>query len=83
MAVLADGKGVAKLMSLTVDCFLASLSNLGAIDLPSAVWMRICSASPLAMGDENRTHAFSTGLHPACGLTRPHSKRAVNGLRTV
>ncbi len=45
--------------------------------------MRICFAIAIGIGAEKRTHAFSTGEHPACGFTREHSKRAAKGLRTV
>ena len=82
-AVASAGSGALKVTSLIVAFFLSSSSNVGAIDLPSAKVSRIAAAWLIGTGAVKRTYAGCTGLHPACGLVRLHSKRAANGLRTV
>ena len=84
VAAVASGSGAANVTSLIVARFSSSLEKVGAIAVPSAVSMRIALRQRSSRSARRSGHsAFSTGLHPAAALTRAHSNRAVNGLRTV
>ena len=61
----------------TVAAFLSSMTGRRCVAPRSS---RIASALARGIGAVKRTVAGSTGLQPACGLTRPHSNRAANAL---
>ena len=77
---LSASSGAANFTSVTVA--EVCLSKAGAIALPP-ISSRIAFARSSGIGAVKRTYAGSTGLHPACGLTREHSNRASKLLRTV
>ena len=83
VAAIAAGNGPLNVRSLTAGLLLASSATVGARTVPSAKVSRTLFAASIGISAEKRTFASLTGLHPACGLTRAHSHRAANALRTV